>query len=95
MGARLASPVSRPSTTENWPVTPIASRAGSALRHVVAGDPDPAAVAADQRGQHVHGSGFGGAVGPEQREGRSFGEGPVDAAQDKLVAGHGPFSGRS
>src|SRR5262249_31370179 len=32
---------------------------------------------------------FAGAVGPEQREAHSFGDGQVDAARDELVAGHG------
>jgi hypothetical protein len=72
MSARFSLPVSRPSTAENWPTTPIASGRCPALRHVVASDPDLGAIGTDQRGQDVHGSVLAGAVGPEQREDRSL-----------------------
>jgi hypothetical protein len=53
---------------------------------VVAGDPDLAAVGADQRGQDLHRGGLAGAVGAEQREDGSFGDLQVDAVQRERVA---------
>ena len=85
--ARFSSPVSRPSTAENWPVTPIASRTASgSRRQVVARDADVAGVGADQRGQDLDDGGLAGAVGAEQREDRAPGDGQVDAVEDELVA---------
>ena len=55
-------------------------------RHVVAGDADLAAVGADQRRHDVYGGRLAGAVGTEQCEGRSLGNGQVDAVEDELVA---------
>ena len=46
MSTRFSSPVRKPSTAENWPVTPIALRTPSGSRgEIMAGDRDVAAVA--------------------------------------------------
>ena len=84
---RFSSPVSRLSTAENWPVTPIAARtaSGSAARSWPA-TLHLAAVGADQRGQDLHHGGLAGAVGAEQREDRPLGDGQVDAVEHHLVA---------
>ena len=95
--------VSRPSTTENWPVTPIASRtaSGSCATSWPATrtSPPSAPISVDSMCTPVV---FAGAVGPEQREDRSFGDSQVDAARDELAAvrvaqssgcDHGPVAG--
>ena len=84
---RFSSPVSRPSTAENWPVTPIAARTASGSRgDVVAGDPRGPGVGAEQGGQDVHGGGLAGAVRPEQREDGAGGDRQVDAVEHDVVA---------
>ena len=69
--SRFSSPVSRLSTAENWPVTPIAARtaSGSPARSCPA-TRSLAAVGADQRGQDLHGGGLARAVRAQQREDR-------------------------
>ena len=96
ISSRFSSPVSRLSTAENWPVTPIAARTASGSRatswpatRALAG------VGADQRGQDLDGGGLPGAVRAEQREDRSRRDGQVDAVEHDVVAerlaqpGHG------
>ena len=75
MRSRFSSPVSRLSTAENWPVTPIAPRTRSGLApEVEARDLDLAAVCGQERREDLHGRGLAGAVRAEQREDRSLGD---------------------
>ena len=69
MSRRFSSPVSRPSTAANWPVSPMTPRTAVGVAgHVVAGDAGLAAVGGDERRQDVDHRGLAGAVGPEQGE---------------------------
>ena len=84
---RFSSPVSRSSTAENWPVTPIAARTPSRVGdHVVARDADLAGVGRDQRGQDLHHRRLACAVGPEQGEDRALGDGEIDAVEHHFPA---------
>ena len=69
ISSRFSRPVSRPSTAENWPVTPIAARtaSGSAATSWPATRTSPAS-ARDQGREDVHDGGLAGAVRAEQRE---------------------------
>ena len=87
MRSRFSSPVSRLSTAENWPVTPIAARTASGSRarswpatRTVAG------VGVDQRREDLHGRGLAGAVRAEQGEDRALGDVEVDAVEYDRVA---------
>ena len=84
---RFSSPVSRLSTAENWPVTPIAARTASGSRaRSCAGDAELAAVGADQGREDLDDRGLAGAVRAEQREDRALGDVEVDAVEHEVVA---------
>ena len=88
MSIRFSSPVSRLSTAENCPVTPIAARTASGSRGRRRAR-RPGCVppsARDQRRQDVHHRGLAGAVGAEEREDRPLGDVEVDAVEHELVA---------
>ena len=86
-GSGSPRPVSRLSTAENWPVTPIAARTASGSRgEVVAGDAQLAGVGADQRREDLDDRGLAGAVGPEQGEDGALGDVEVDAVEHDVVA---------
>ena len=63
------------------------------LGQVVTGDPDLAGVGADQGGQDLNRGRLAGAVGTEQGEDRSVGDGQVDAVEHYLVAVRLPQAG--
>ena len=84
---RFSSPVSRSSTAENWPVTPIAARTASGSRaRSWPATRSVAGVGADEGGQDLDDRGLAGAVGAEQREDRSLGDVEVDAVEHEVVA---------
>ena len=79
---RFSSPVSRLSTAENWPVTPIAARTASGSRaRSWPATRSVAGVGADQGREDLDDGGLAGAVGAEQREDRSLGDVQVDAVE--------------
>ena len=81
-GSGSRSPVSRLSTAENWPVTPIAARTPSGSRdQIAAGDAQRAGVGGDQRREDLDDRRLAGAVGAEQREDRALGDVEVDAVE--------------
>ena len=84
---RFSSPVSKSSTAENWPVTPIAARTppGSPATSWPATRSSPPS-ARDQRRQDPHDRRLAGAVRPQQSEDRSLRDCEVDPVEDDLVA---------
>ena len=84
---RFSSPVNRPSTAENWPVTPMTARTASASRATswpaICASPPSAAM---QRRQDLDGRRLAGAVRAEQGEDRALGDVEVDAVEDDLLA---------
>ena len=83
-GARFSSPVSRPSTAENWPVTPIAARTASASRATswpaTRTSPPSAPIRVDRIWTAVV---LPAPFGSEQREDRSLGDVQVDAVEHR------------
>ena len=87
MSSRFSSPVSRSSTAENCPVTPIIARIAPGLRsaQVVPHHAGHPGVRRDQGGQDLDGRGLARAVRPEQGEDLALVDGQVDAVQDGLL----------
>ena len=86
MRSRFSSPVSRLSTAENCPVTPITARTAPACAaQVVAHHAGRAGVGRDQGRQNPDDGGLARAVRPEQREDLALADVTVDAVEDDLI----------
>ena len=89
MRSMFSSPVIRPSTAENWPVTPIAARTacGSVARSWPPTRMSPEAASAEMRVERILTAVVLPApFGPSREKIVAFGDGEVDAVEHDLVA---------